>query len=214
MRVPFNAPGREVAELRSQIDTAIADVLSSGWYVMGTQHAAFEGAFARYCGAAACLGVANGTDAIEIALRALGCSAGDRVACVANAGGYTTTACLAIGAIPVYVDVDDASLLMSPDALQAALTSDFAAVVVTHLYGRLAEMDEICRVAANCGVPVVEDCAQSHGARRNGRHAGTFGQIGTFSFYPTKNLGALGDGGALITEDPVLAARIRLLRQY
>jgi aminotransferase EvaB len=214
MRVPFNAPGRQVARLRTEIDAAIADVLSAGRYVMGDHHAAFENAFAAYCGAGACLGVGNGTDALEIALRSVGCKAGDRVACVANAGGYTTTACLALGAVPVYVDVDGATLLMSPDALRAALTSDFAAVVVTHLFGALADMEAIVRISSTCGVPVIEDCAQAHGAWRDGRHAGTLGDVGTFSFYPTKNLGALGDGGALITGSESLADRIRLRRQY
>ncbi len=198
------------AELRS----ACERVISSGWYVLGNEVAQFERAFADYCGAAQCIGVANGTDALEIALRAVNVGPGDKVVTVANAGMYATVAINACAAEPVFVDVDASNMNMSVTALKSALTQRPRAVVITHLYGRLATINELCDAARDAGVAVIEDCAQAHGARLGGRHAGTFGDIACFSFYPTKNLGALGDGGALISSDTALADRARQLRQY
>jgi dTDP-4-amino-4,6-dideoxygalactose transaminase len=180
--------------------------------VLGEEVAAFEREFADFCGTAHCIGVANGTDALEIALRAAGIGRGDRVATVANAGYYTCAALAAIGAEPVFIDVDE-TLTMAPDALQAA-QADAKAVVVTHLYGRLAAIERICAIAATRRLVVIEDCAQAHGAARSGKRAGSFGLAGCFSFYPTKNLGALGDGGAIVTSTHELAARATALRQY
>jgi dTDP-4-amino-4,6-dideoxygalactose transaminase len=174
----------------------------------------FEQAFADYCGVHACIGVANGTDALELALRGLGVVPGDRVALVANAGFYGSAAIRAIGAVPTYVDVDPLSLQLSLTSLESALPQRPAAIIVTHLYGLLADIESIVTEARRHGIPVVEDCAQAHGAARSGRRAGSFGTIGCFSFYPTKNLGALGDGGALVTDDEGLANRVRRLRQY
>ena len=173
---------------------------------------AFEAEFAGFCGATHCVGVGNGTDALELALRALEIGPGDRVVTVANAGGYSAAAILAVGAEPLYIDVDPISMEMDPRALAAAAGPGTRAVIVTHLYGRMADMPAVLDAAR--GIPVVEDCAQAHGARLDGRAAGTWGAIGCFSFYPTKNLGALGDGGAVITRDAALAARVRALRQY
>ncbi|HEV8500228.1 MAG TPA: DegT/DnrJ/EryC1/StrS family aminotransferase [Casimicrobiaceae bacterium] len=187
-------------------------VIASRRYVLGAEVAAFEEEFAAFCRTRHCVGVANGTDALELALVALGIRAGDRVATVANAGHYTTTVLRAIGAAPVYVEVGD-DLLMSVADLQRSL-DDVRAVVVTHLYGRMAPIDAILGLARQAGIPVVEDCAQAHGAERGGRMAGSFGDLGCFSFYPTKNLGALGDGGAVVTSDEGLAATVRSLRQY
>jgi dTDP-4-amino-4,6-dideoxygalactose transaminase len=158
--------------------------------------------------------VANGTDALELALRALDIRAGDDVATVANAGGYATTAIDAVGATPIYIDIDDATLLIDPASFQRRITTRTRAVVVTHLYGRLADVGAIARIANERGIALVEDCAQAHGAQRDGEKAGTFGVIGCFSFYPTKNLGALGDAGALVTGDPALASRLTELRTY
>ena len=193
---------------------SIARVVDRHRYVLGTEVAAFESAFADYCGVAECVGVANGTDALEIALRAVDVGPADRVVLVANAGFYGTTAVRSIGAVPHYVDIDSRTLTMSPTAFEEALASRPSAVVVTHLYGRLASIEPITAVAATRGVPVIEDCAQAHGAAHNGSRAGSFGTVGCFSFYPTKNLPAIGDGGAVVTNDPALAKRIRQLRQY
>ena len=194
------------------LEGAIAGVLRSGRYVLGDSVARFEAAFARFCGTEQCIGVANGTDALELALRAIGVSAGDRVITVANAGGYSSAAIRACGAVPVYVDIDPATMTMSAAALRALMASPPAAVIVTHLYGQLADMPAILDAAR--GIPVVEDCAQAHGATRDGQRAGSFGDIGCFSFYPTKNLGALGDAGAVVTSQPDYAERTRKLRQY
>lgn len=190
-------------------------VLDSSWYVLGSEVKSFEAEFAAYVGVNHCISLGNGTDALELALRGLGVGPGDQVVAVANAGFYGSTAIHAVGAAPLYVDVDDDSLTLSPKALVNLLQRQKpAAIIVTHLYGQLAAIEEIVRLASSAGVPVIEDCAQAHGARRNGQMAGGFGAIACFSFYPTKNLGALGDGGAVVTNDEQLAARVRQLRQY
>jgi dTDP-4-amino-4,6-dideoxygalactose transaminase len=208
--VPVNDLKRHIMPLRGELEAATAKVIAGGRFILGQACEGFEAAFARYCGAADCVGVANGTDALELALRALGIGAGARVATVANAGMYSTAAILAVGARPVFIDIDPDTLVLSPAALRAA--ERFDAVIVTHLYGRMAEMPEI--LAAVQGAPVIEDCAQAHGAALDGRKAGIWGTLGCFSFYPTKNLGALGDGGAVVTSDAALATRLRRLRQY
>ncbi len=210
-RIPVFAFAQD-AELEHALHGAIERVMSSRHYVLGHEVDAFEHEYAEYCGTRRCVGVANGTDAIELALRALGIGRGSRVATVANAGYYTCTALDAIGAEPVFVDVDE-SLTMSPAALAREI-ADVDAVVVTHLYGRLAAVDAIVDCASRHATPIVEDCAQAHGAARAGRRAGSFGALGCFSFYPTKNLGALGDGGAIVTSDEALADEVRRLRQY
>jgi dTDP-4-amino-4,6-dideoxygalactose transaminase len=197
-----------------EVRKALVDVLESGSFVLGQQCTRFETAFAAWCGARNAVGVANGTDAIEIALRALGIGASDAIATVANAGGYATTAIVACGATPVYVDVDDVTCNIDIAALGAAIAQGVRAVVLTHLYGRLAAPEVVAKLCADAGVHLIEDCAQAHGAKLGDRRAGTFGVAGCFSFYPTKNLGALGDGGAIVTDDPRVADRVRRLRQY
>ncbi|RZO08821.1 DegT/DnrJ/EryC1/StrS family aminotransferase [Pseudomonas moorei] len=189
-------------------------VLDSHWYVLGNEVKLFEEEFASYVGVNHCISVANGSDALELALRGLGVEPGHRVVTVANAGFYGSTAIHAVGAKPEYIDIDPATLTLCPRALAAVIESKPAAIIVTHLYGQLANIEEIVQIASAAGLPVLEDCAQSHGARRNRKKAGSFGTIACFSFYPTKNLGALGDGGAVVTDDSVLAARTRQLRQY
>ncbi len=189
-------------------------VLDRHWYVLGDEVTNFETEFAKYVGVSNCVTLANGTDALELALRGLGVEKGDRVIAVANAGFYGSTAIHAIGALPHYVDVDRQTLTMSVKALANALKQKPKAVIVTHLYGQLADIEELVRIASKADVPLIEDCAQSHGATRSGKQAGSFGKIACFSFYPTKNLGALGDGGAIVTSDSDLTARIRSLRQY
>jgi dTDP-4-amino-4,6-dideoxygalactose transaminase len=208
--VPMNDLKRRIAPLRAELDAAIGQVLSRGSFILGEACTAFENAFAGYCGVEHCIGVANGTDALELSLLALGIGPGARVGTVANAGMYSTTAILAAGARPVYIDVDPKTLLMSPAKLREA--GPLQAVIVTHLYGQMPDMPAL--IAAAGGRPVIEDCAQAHGALLDGRRAGSWGALGAFSFYPTKNLGALGDGGAITTDDPGIATRIRQLRQY
>lgn len=196
------------------LSCVVQRVIERQWFVLGNEVAAFESEFSKYVGASHCVSVANGTDALEIALRGLGVGKGDRVVTVANAGFYGSTAIHAIGAIPVYVDVDPKTLTMSVGELAKRLEAGVKAIIVTHLYGQLADIEALVRVASDSGIPLIEDCAQAHGASRSGKQAGTFGQVGCFSFYPTKNLGALGDGGAVVTSEPDLAARMLGLRQY
>lgn len=200
--------------ISKQLHEAAARVIDSGWYAMGPEVTAFENAFAQYCGAGHAIGVANGTDAIELALRAVGVNADDEVITVANAGFYSSTAIRAIGATAVYVDILDDNFLMDPVAAAAVITSRTKAIIITHLFGQLADMAPLQALAKTKGVALIEDCAQSHGAIRNDKKAGSYGDIAAFSFFPTKNLGALGDGGAVVTPNAELAARVRSLRQY
>lgn len=204
----------KVANQGLDFASAVGRVIDSHWYVLGQEVTAFEHEFAQYVGVDHCVSVANGTDALELALRGLGVKANDLVVTVANAGFYSSTAIHAIGAEPLFVDVDDNTLTMSPIALRKALERKPKAIVVTHLYGQLANIEELVCIAGAAGVSVLEDCAQSHGASRNGKQAGSFGNVACFSFYPTKNLGALGDGGAIVTGNSALADCIRVLRQY
>lgn len=203
---------------KAGIDAAIARVLDSGTYIHGRELAAFEAEFAAWLGAGGCAGVANGTDALELALRALGVGAGDRVATVANTVSATVAAIVACGAEPVFVEIEPDTMLMSPEALEATLQADGAgritAIVPVHLYGQACDLPAIVAAARAHGAKVLEDCAQAHGAGVGGRKAGTWGDLAAFSFYPTKNLGALGDGGAVVGGDATALERVRLLRQY
>lgn len=192
----------------------IKTVLDRSWYVLGEEVDQFESEFAAFTGVKHCISVANGSDALELALKGLGVGRGDTVITVANAGFYASTAIYAVGAEPLYVDVSAENLTLDIDALQALILHNPAAILVTHLYGQLADIEGILTIAEAAGIPVVEDCAQAHGAQRNGQRAGSFGTVGCFSFYPTKNLGALGDGGAIVTNDEALGQRLRQLRQY
>ncbi len=212
--IPVNDLSRDTPARRRAATDALLRVAGSGWYVQGPERERFEDAFREYLGAGHCIGVANGTDAIELALRGLGCSAGDAVLTAANAGGYTTTAALRAGLVPRYADVDRATLCLSADTVEAALTPEIRAVVVTHLYGLMADVEAIVALCHARSIPVVEDCAQATGASRAGRFAGTIADAGTFSFYPTKNLGAMGDAGAVVTNADEPAARLRRLSQY
>jgi dTDP-4-amino-4,6-dideoxygalactose transaminase len=200
-----------------EIRAAIERVLTDGHYILGPEVEAFEREFADYHGGGQALGVANGTEALELALRAAGVQRGDAVATVANTASATVAAIAEIGACPVFVEIDDATMTMSSAALAGALAGAggrIKAVVPVHLYGHPADLPAICPLAASHGAAVVEDCAQAHGATIAGRRVGTWGAAAAFSFYPTKNLGAIGDGGAVFTRDQALAGRVRLLRQY
>jgi dTDP-3-amino-3,4,6-trideoxy-alpha-D-glucose transaminase len=214
IHIPFGDLRREYDALAAELEAAALRVMRSGWYVLGPEVQAFEQEFAAHCGSAHAIGVANGTDALYLALRALGVGPGDEVVTVANAATYEATAILHTGAQPVYVDIDPRTHTLDPALLEAVLTPRTRAILPVHLYGRMCAIDAICAIAERHGLPVVEDCAQSHGARLHGRMAGTFGTVGCFSFYPTKNLGALGDGGAIICNDDALAERLRRLHQY
>ncbi|SCB42602.1 dTDP-4-amino-4,6-dideoxygalactose transaminase [Bradyrhizobium shewense] len=203
------------AHRRRSIDAAIAKVIDRGYVVLGPEVKNFEAAFARYVGVSHCIGLGNGTDAIELALRGLGVTQGDMVATVANAGMYTTTAMLAIGASPHFMDVAAESHHATLEQVVQAVDAGCRAVVITHLYG--AAVRDIASMASYCherNVPLIEDCAQAHGAKIDGRQVGSFGRAASFSFYPTKNLGGLGDGGAVVTSDDTVANRIAKLRQY
>ncbi len=216
MQVPLNDPKRQYVEIASQVDAAVARVLESGWYLMGSETKAFEAAFATFVGVNECIAVANGTDALEIALRALEIGAGNEVMTVANAGGYSSSAIFAVGATPVYVDVDE-TLTLDLTGIGDGLGNATAAIIATHLYGYAVDIGRLRRLLDQAGrqdVKIVEDCAQAHGAQINGATVGSLGDIGCFSFYPTKNLGALGDAGAIVTSDAGLADRVRLLHQY
>ena len=214
--IPVNALDRHIAPLSAQLRRVAAEVIDSGYYVLGPNVKAFETEFANYCGVAHCVSVANGTEALELGLRSLGVGPGKVVAVVANAAMYGTTAVLACGAEPVFVDIDPLTSTMDPAALASTLDDHHIdVVIITHLYGRLADMRVLMALAASHGCAVFEDCAQAHGARdAAGKMAGSFGQAASFSFYPTKNLGALGDGGVVVTNQPEVADKVRKLRQY
>lgn len=214
MKLSINDLRRHNDPLDEILRPAIARVLDRGYYILGPEGEAFELEFAAYLGAGWAAGVANGTDALELALRALDIAPGDEVITVANAGMYAGTAIRAVGAVPRYVDIEPRHLLMDPTALANVIAPGVRAIVVTHLYGRMADMSAILAIAHSHGVPVIEDCAQAHGARRAGKRAGIWGDLATFSFYPTKNLGALGDGGMVVGVDEALHSRIKSLRQY
>lgn len=202
------------------LDAAVQRVLQSGWYILGKEVEAFEADFAHFCEVPHAVGVANGTDAVELALRAVGIARGDRVATVSLTAVATVSAIERLGAEPVLVDVEPQTATMCPQSLYRTLAAHYRdkapikAVVPVHLYGHCADMSAITAMAAEFGAVVVEDCAQAHGARWHGHRVGSMGMAGAFSFYPTKNLGAFGDGGAVITSDPRVAENLCLIRQY
>lgn len=211
----INNLAAKIDKFKSQINASVQRVVDSGWVVLGPEVKRFETAFAEYLQAGHCVSVANGTDAIELALKALGVADGDQVATVANAGMYTTTSVLAIGATPLFMDVDLDTHVVTLASVKQAIEAGAKAVVVTHLYG--LAVPDIKAIAAYCAahkVALLEDCAQAHGAERDGQRVGTFGDASSFSFYPTKNLGALGDGGAVVTNSAAIAQRVAQLRQY
>jgi dTDP-4-amino-4,6-dideoxygalactose transaminase len=212
--VPFLDLGRVTEASRVEIDAAVARVLDSGHFILGDAVAAFEHAFGEAFDVPTAVGVGSGTDAIEVALRVLGIAGGDEVVTQANTCPPTVAAIARIGAVPVLCDVESESARMDPASLEASIGAATRAIVPVHLYGQCADMAAISAIAAHHGLPIVEDCAQAHLSTFEGRMAGTIGSVGCFSFYPTKNLGALGDGGMVISSDPELAGPARDLRQY
>jgi dTDP-4-amino-4,6-dideoxygalactose transaminase len=200
--------------IEGELEQALKRVLSSGWYALGPEVDNFEKQFAAWCGAAWCRGLANGTDAIELALRALGVEAGSEVIVAANAGMYSGTAIYAIGAIPVYADIDPATFCISANHAATLVTPKTRAIIATHLYGYLSDMPALRKLADQHHIALLEDCAQAHGAVMQGKKAGSWGDAAAFSFYPTKNLGALGDGGAVVTSSQRVYEAVSQLRQY
>lgn len=213
VKVPFVDLQAQYGSIRPEVDRAIADVLERASFVLGPQVTAFEERFAEYNGAGHCVGVESGTAALKLALTALGLGPGDEVIIPANTYIASAIAISAAGATPVLVDVDDAYLL-DPVAAEAAITPRTRAVMPVHLYGQVLPMQPILELAERHRLFVIEDACQAHGARWQGRRAGSIGTVGCFSFYPGKNLGAYGDGGAIVTNDEQLVDRVKLLRDF
>lgn len=212
--VEFLSLKRVNAPHEYEIQKAIQGVIDSGWYILGAEVEAFESEFAAYCGAAHCIGVANGLDALHLVLRAYGIGPGDEVIVPSNTFIATWLAVSEAGAMPVPVEPDSRTYNLDPTRLEAAITPRTRAIMPVHLYGQPADMDAINAVALKHGLRVIEDAAQAHGARYKGRRTGALADAAGFSFYPGKNLGALGDGGAITTNDATLAATLRKLRNY
>jgi dTDP-4-amino-4,6-dideoxygalactose transaminase len=212
--IPWASPLAQYRAHQAPIQNAINRVLESGTYILGAEVEAFETAFAEYCGARHAIGVASGTDALILALKALGVGPGDEVITVSHTALATVAAILAVGATPVLVDVDEGYLTINPAALDRAATSRSKAVIAVHLYGQAADLDPIVSFARERKLFVIEDCAQACGGRHRGKRLGGIGDIGCFSFYPTKNLGAIGDGGIVLSRDSKIAERVHRLRQY
>jgi dTDP-4-amino-4,6-dideoxygalactose transaminase len=199
---------------REAIDRAVQRVLAGGRYILGAEVAAFEAEFSAYLGVSHAVGVGSGTDAIQIGLRALGIEAGDEVITPSHTAVATVAAIELSGATPVFADIEPRTMTLAPDAVERAITARTRAIVAVHLYGQAADLDALSAIAERRGLFVVEDCAQCHGASLHGRRLGSVGRFGCFSFYPTKNLGAIGDGGLIATNDAALATRCRELREY
>lgn len=220
MRLPLNDLKQAYLSAAEEIDTVVSAAISSGWWLNGEQTRNFCSLFAAYLKTSHCIGVGNGTDALEIAMRALLALRGgsrNEVVTVANAGGYSTIAIRQIGLTPVYADIEESSQLGSISSMIEAMGPDTALVVVTHLYGGVLDVFSLRQrmdAAGYAHVPILEDCAQAHGAVLSGHKVGTIGDIGAFSFYPTKNLGAFGDAGAIVSSNDELAKTCDSLRQY
>ena len=212
--IPFANPKAQFIAYEKQILEAVQRVLTSGWYILGEEVRNFEKEFANFIGAKFCIGVANGTDAIALALQAAGIAPGDEVITVSHSAVATTAAIEQIGAIPVFADIDPVTRCMDPDCIEPLISEKTRALLPVHIYGQPAPMDEILAIARKYNLQVIEDCAQAHGAELQGKKVGTFGDAASFSFYPTKNLGAIGDGGAVVTNSSALADNMRSLREY
>ena len=212
--IPFLDLGAAYRELKPEIDAAVSRVLESGWYILGSEVEAFEAEWAAYCDAKHAVGLANGLDALTLALRALDIGPGDEVIVPSNTYIATWLAVTGVGATPVPVEPDVATHNIDPARIEVAITSRTRALLPVHLYGQTADMDPILDIAQRDGLRVIEDAAQAHGARYKGKRIGAHGDIVCWSFYPGKNLGALGDAGAITTNDAALAERVALLRNY
>ena len=214
MKVPFLDLRAAYRELQGEIDAAVSRVLASGWYIGGPEVEAFEAEWAEYCGAAHCVGVGNGLDALVLALRACGIGPGDGVIVPSNTYIATWLAVSEVGAIIQPVEPDPETYNLTPEGIAAAITPETRAVLPVHLYGQPAEIDRSAELARDRGLKLIEDAAQAHGARCRGQRIGAHGDAVCWSFYPGKNLGAMGDAGAVTTNDPEIADRVRLLGNY
>lgn len=214
MNIPFLDLGAAYNELKTEIDAAIARVLASGIFIGGSEIDLLEQEFASYCGASHCIGVGNGLDALHLALRAMNVEPGDEVIVPSNTFIATWLAVSQCGATPVPVEPDERTCNIDPDRIEAAITSRTKVILPVHLYGQPADLDPILSIARKHKLKVLEDAAQAHGARYKGQRIGAHGDAVAWSFYPGKNLGAIGDGGAVTTRDPEIADRIRVLRNY
>lgn len=214
MKIPFLDLKSSYLELKAELDDAYHRVMESGWYILGQEVEAFEHEFAAYCGVKQCIGVGNGLDALHLILRAMEIGPGDEVIVPANTYIATWLAVTYAGATPVPVEPDERTYNIDPNRIEEAITPRTRAILPVHLYGQPADMDPILEIARRHGLKVIEDAAQAHGARYNGKRTGGLGDAAGFSFYPGKNLGAFGDGGAVTTNDDLLADRIRSLRNY
>jgi dTDP-4-amino-4,6-dideoxygalactose transaminase len=212
--VPVFDLKRQYAEIREEIDGAYARVMGRGNFILGEEVAAFEEEFARYLGVKYGVGVASGTEALYLSLLAAGVGIGDEVITVPNTAVPTVSAISQTGAKPVFVDINPDNYTMDTARLESAVTPRTKAVIPVHLYGNVADMTPLMEIARKHKLAVIEDCAQAHGAEYKGKKAGTIGTMGAFSFYPTKNLGAYGDGGMVVTDDEFLARKLKLLRNY
>ncbi len=214
MRFPQAAPGLRIARYRHEIEPALLNVIEAGRYVLGPSVEAFERAFAAFLLAKHAVGVNSGTSALELALRAVGVGPDDEVITTSMTASATGMAILATGAVIRYADIDAGTRCITADAIAAAITAKTKAIVPVHLYGQPCDMQAIVRLARARGIKIVEDCAQAHGSRDDGVLVGTCGDAAAFSFYPTKNLGGIGDGGAVVTNDAKVAETVRAIRQY
>jgi len=214
MTVPFLDLNAHHARRRAEFTRAIEEVIDSGAFAGGPFVEQFEKDFAAYCDTPYCIGLGSGTEAIWLSLLAAGIKAGDEVITVPNTFMATAEAITYCGARPVFVDVDEKTYTMDPAGLEKAITSRTKAIIPVHLFGQIADMDAILEIAAEHGIPVIEDAAQAHGAEYKGRKAGTFGLAACFSFYPGKNLGAFGEAGAVVTQDEEMLEKIRILRDH
>ncbi|MBI3252260.1 MAG: DegT/DnrJ/EryC1/StrS family aminotransferase [Candidatus Omnitrophica bacterium] len=212
--IPFGDLARQYQIYKDEIDAAVAQVFNRGWYILGEKVEQFEIAFARYCGTQYAVGVGSGVDALHLSLVSLGVGAGDEVITVANTCVPTLSAVSLAGATPVLVDVDPATYTMDPQQIEQRITDRTRAILPVHIYGQCADMDPLLEIAQRRSLFVIEDCAQAHGATYKGKKAGSMGVTGCFSFYPSKNLGAMGDAGLVTTNDAKLAEKLKQLRNY
>src|ERR1044072_7622147 len=213
-KIPLVGLYDQYQNIKSEVDAAIQEIINSSAFVGGEAVRSFENDFAAYCEAKGCVGVGNGTDALYLTLRALGIGPGDEVITVAHTFIATSEAIAMTGALPIFIDVLDDTMLMDPSRIEPAITPRTKAIIPVHLYGQSCDMDAIMEIARKHGLKVVEDAAQAHGGRWRGQRVGSIGDAATFSFYPGKNLGAFGDAGAVVSQDEALIEKIRMLANH
>jgi dTDP-4-amino-4,6-dideoxygalactose transaminase len=214
MIIPFGDLSRQYEQYKDEIDTVVQEVFKKGNFILGENVSLFEEEFSSYCGCKYGIGVGSGTEALHLALLACGVGQGDEVITVSNTAVPTVSAIRFAGADPVFADIEEDTYNINPELIEEKITSKTKAIMPVHLYGNPCNMERICEITAKHGIKVIEDCAQSHGALFNGKKAGSFGDAGCYSFYPSKNLGAFGDGGMVVTNSAEINRNVRLLRNY